>query len=42
MFKDTSRDDIFIINNPEFEKYIPDIYWNKKKMQLKILFVTNA
>ena len=28
MFNDTSRylDDIFIIDNPEFEKYIPDIY----------------
>ena len=28
MFNDTSRylDDIFIINNPEFDKYIPDIY----------------
>ena len=28
MFKDTSRylDDIFTIDNPEFEKYIPDIY----------------
>ena len=28
MFNDTSRylDDIFTINNPEFEKYIPDIY----------------
>ena len=28
MFNDTSRylDDIFTINNPDFEKYIPDIY----------------
>ena len=28
MFNDTSRylDDIFTIDNPEFEKYIPDIY----------------
>ena len=28
MFNDTSRylDDIFTIENPEFEKYIPDIY----------------
>ena len=28
MFKDTSRylDDIFTIDNPEFEKHIPDIY----------------
>ena len=28
MFNDTSRylDDIFTINNPEFEKYIPDTY----------------
>ena len=28
MFHDTSRylDDIFTIDNPEFEKYIPDIY----------------
>ena len=28
MFNDASRylDDIFTINNPEFEKYIPDIY----------------
>ena len=28
MFNDTSRylDDIFTINNPEFEKQIPDIY----------------
>ena len=28
MFNDTSRylDDIFTIGNPEFEKYIPDIY----------------
>ena len=28
MFNDTSRylDDIFTINNPEFEKNIPDIY----------------
>ena len=28
MFKDTSRylDDIFTIDNPEFQKYIPDIY----------------
>ena len=28
MFNDTSRylDDIITINNPEFEKYIPDIY----------------
>ena len=28
MFSDTSRylDDIFIIDNPEFDKYIPDIY----------------
>ena len=28
MFNDTSRylDDIFIIDNPEFEKHIPDIY----------------
>ena len=28
MFNDTSRylDDIFTINNPEFEKHIPDIY----------------
>ena len=28
MFTDTSRylDDIFTIDNPEFEKYIPDIY----------------
>ena len=28
MFNDTSRylDDIFIIDNPEFDKYIPDIY----------------
>ena len=28
MFNDTSRylDDIFTINNPKFEKYIPDIY----------------
>ena len=28
MFNDTSRylDDIFIINNPKFEKHIPDIY----------------
>ena len=28
MFNDTPRylDDIFTIDNPEFEKYIPDIY----------------
>ena len=28
MFNDTSRylDDIFTIDNPEFEKHIPDIY----------------
>ena len=28
LFNDTSRylDDIFTIDNPEFEKYIPDIY----------------
>ena len=28
MFNDTSRylDDIFTIDNPEFQKYIPDIY----------------
>ena len=28
MFNDTSRylDDIFTIDNPEFEKYIPDVY----------------
>ena len=28
MFNDTYRylDDIFTLNNPEFEKYIPDIY----------------
>ena len=33
MFNDTSRylDDIFTIDNPEFEKYIPDIYWTKKE-----------
>ena len=34
MFNDTSRylDDIFTIDNPEFEKYIPDIY--PAKLQL--------
>ena len=34
MFKDTSRylDDIFTIDNPEFEKHIPDIY--PAKLQL--------
>ena len=28
MFNDTSRylDDIFTINNPEFDKHVPDIY----------------
>ena len=28
VFNDTSRypDDIFTVDNPEFEKYIPDIY----------------
>ena len=35
MFTNTSRylDDIFIIDNPEFEKYIPDIY--TAELQLK-------
>ena len=34
MFNDTSRylDDIFTIDNPEFEKHIPDIY--KTELQL--------
>ena len=34
MFNDTSRylDDIFTIDNPEFDKYIPDIY--PAKLQL--------
>ena len=34
MFNDTSRylDDIFTIDNPEFEKHIPDI--NPTKLQL--------
>ena len=33
MYNDTSRylDDIFTIDNPEFEKHIPDIYWAKKE-----------
>ena len=35
MFNDTSwyLDDIFTIDNPEFEKYIPDIY--PAELQLK-------
>ena len=35
MFHDTSRylDDIFTIDNPEFEKHIPDIY--PTELQLK-------
>ena len=44
MFNDTSRylDDIFTIDNPEFEKHIPDIYpaelqLNKAKLQTKKL-----
>ena len=44
MFNDTSRylDDIFTIDNPEFEKYIPDIYpaehqLNKQTLQTKKL-----
>ena len=30
MFNDSSRylDDIFTIDNPEFTKHIPDIYWS--------------
>ena len=33
-FNDTSRylDDIFTIDNPEFEKYFPDIYPAKLKL----------
>ena len=36
MFKDTSRylDDIFTINNPEFEKHIPDIYPTELQLSL--------
>ena len=36
MFNDTSRclDDVFTIDNPEFEKYIPDIY--PAELQLNI------
>ena len=34
MFNDTSRylDDIFTINNPEFEKHIPDIYRTERQL----------
>ena len=34
MFNDTSRylDDIFTIDNPEFEKHIPDIYLTKLQL----------
>ena len=34
MFNDTSRylDDIFTIDNPEFEKHIPDIYSTELKL----------
>ena len=36
MFNDNSRyfDDIFTINNPEFENYIPDIYQEKLQLNL--------
>ena len=43
MFNDTSRylDDIFTIDNPEFEKHIPDIQlnfsWIKQILQTKKL-----
>ena len=39
MFSDTSRylHDIFTIDNPEFEKYIPDIYPAEQQTK-KLLF----
>ena len=45
MFNDTSRylDDIFTIDNAEFEKHIPDIYWATKetpRLYIPILFAT--
>ena len=38
MFNDTSRylDDIFTIDNPEFEKHIPDIYPTKLQLNKEI------
>ena len=40
MFHDTSRylDDIFTIDNPEFEKYIPDIYPAELRAELVVQF----
>ena len=37
MFNDTSQylDDIFTIDNPEFEKYIPDIYIQQNLSYIK-------
>ena len=39
MFNDTSRypDNIFTIDNPEFEKHIPDIYPTELQLKKQIL-----